>query len=132
MSTRHRTDRLAALLLAFVLLAPSPGGAQGLGGVPVAERYFSVTSDVVRSPKGPTLIWGTVANSFNRGARNVSLLIEGLDGSGQPVSKTIAWVNGDIATGSSRYFQAPAPSPGTTFRVTVLHFDWTPDGGIGN
>lgn len=128
MSTRHHTDRLAALLLAVVLLAPSPGGAQ----VPVAERYFSVTSDVVRSPKGPTLIWGTVANSFHRGAQNVSLLIEGLDGSGQPVSKTIAWVNGDIATGSSRYFQAPAPSPGTTFRVTVLHFDWTPEGSIGN
>jgi len=116
------------LLLAIVLLAPLSGAAQNFGGQPVADRYFRVEFEAGRAASGGTIVWGHVSNSYFRGARNVRLLIEGLDGANRPVSRTIGYVNGDIPAEGRRYFQITAPTPGTTFRVSVLDFDWVPGG----
>ena len=126
MNAKHRADRVAALLLAIALLAPSAGGAQNFGGGRPEERYFPIESESARAADGRTIVRGYVSNTHYRAARNVSLLIEGLDGSGRAVSKTVAWVNGDVSAGGRRYFEAVAPTPGTTFRATVLYYDWAP------
>ena len=125
MSTKHGADRVVTLLLSIALLAPSAGGAQNFGGARPEARYFRVEIEGAQS-SGRIMVWGHVYNTHYRGARNVSLLIEGLDGSGRVVSKTVAWVNGDVHAGGRRYFEAQAPTPGTTFRGTVLYYDWVP------
>jgi hypothetical protein len=116
------------LPLAIVLLAPLPGIAQNFGGQPVAERYFRVEVESGRAPSGGTLVWGHVHNGYVRGARNVRLLVEGLDGAGRPVGRTIGYVNGEIPADGRRYFQVAAPATGATFRVSVLDFEWVGGG----
>lgn len=64
----------------------------------MAERYFRVEFAPGVAASGRRILWGHVYNSYYRGARNVSLLVEGLD-------------------------EVAAPTPGTTFRVSVLDFD---------
>ena len=120
----------ASLALAIVLLGPAATDAQNFGGGRPEERYFHIESASVQSARGQTIIRGHVTNVNDKGARNVRLLIEGLDASGQTVGKGLAWVNGDVTAGGRRYFEAVAPTPGTTFRVTVLSYDWVPQRGM--
>lgn len=129
MVTKHPAGRVASLVLAIVVLGPIAADAQNLGGARPEERYFRVEAQPAQSSGGRTILYGHVYNTHYRGARNVRLLIEGLDGSGQTVSKAVGWVNGDVSGGGDRYFEAVAPPAGTTFRVTVLYYDWVPDGG---
>lgn len=130
MVEKHSTGRAAPLVLAIVLLlGPVASGAQNFGGGRPEERYFRIESEPVQSAGGRAVVRGHISNIHDTGARNVRLLIEGLDGSGQTVSATVAWVNGDVSPGGRRYFEAVAPTPGTTFRVTVLYYDWVPGGG---
>jgi len=128
MPQARRPVRRLWLLLAIVLLAPLPGTAQNFGSQPVAERYFRVEAESGRVLSGGTMVWGHVYNTYVRGARNVRLLVEGLDGANRPASKAIGYVNGDIPAEGRRYFQIAAPTPGTTFRVSVLDFEWVPGG----
>jgi len=112
------------LLLALIVLAPAPGSAQNFGGVRAEERYFRVEFETAQASGKRATVRGYVANTHHWAAQNVSLLIEGLDSSGRAVNQTVAWVNGVISVGGRRYFEAVAPTPGTTFRVTVLYYDW--------
>lgn len=124
--SKHRgtTCALVLGLGAIVALATGPGSAQNFGGPPLAERYFRVESEPLQVGEGRTIIRGYVYNSYFLGARNVRLLVEGLGRDNQPVSKTIGHVNGDVPAEERRYFEVAAPTLGTTFRVSVLSFDW--------
>jgi hypothetical protein len=124
-----RAWALALGIGTVVTLATGVAYAQNFGGGAVVERYFKVEFEPIQTASGGTIIRGHVSNAFSRGARNVRLLVEGLDSGNRPVSKTFGYVNGDVAAAGRRYFEVAAPTPGTTFRISVLSFDWLPDGG---
>ena len=73
---------------------------------------------------------GRVYNERPVPARTVILLFEGLDGSGQAVSRRSAEVIGGVQASSSSIFCLLVPAEGaTTYRVSVPTVDW---GGFGN
>jgi len=69
---------------------------------------------------------GFVYNMANRRAARMILLVEGLDGSGQPVTKTTTWVR-DVPPNNRAFFQVAVPTA-ADYRVTVQSFDWVEDG----
>ena len=62
-------------------------------------------------------------------AGRVRLLVEGLDATGQPVSRVFSYVGGDVPAEGRRYFEVAAPTPATTYRITVSSFEWVPRDG---
>ena len=71
---------------------------------------------------------GRVYNDRPVPARTVILLFEGLDGSGQTVSRRSCEVIGGVQASSSSIFCLLVPAEGTTYRVSVPTVDW---GGFG-
>ena len=68
---------------------------------------------------------GLVYNMGNRRAARMILLVEGLDGSGQPVTKTTTWVR-DVPPNNRAFFQVAVPTA-AAYRVSVQSFDWVED-----
>lgn len=58
------------------------------------------------------------------------LQIERLDASGQVIGDSTVWVLGGVPKDGRAYFGAPVPEA-ASYRVQVLSFDWTCDGGAG-
>jgi hypothetical protein len=112
----------AVAALALVLLV-SPAAAQNFGAAAPEQRYFEVNLDNAGKASGGRLS-GSVHNLADYTVTQVRVLVEGLDGNGQPVSQALVWVLGDINEGGRRYFTASAPSPGVTYRATVHDFRW--------
>jgi hypothetical protein len=116
--------RLASALLVVALaLVVSPAAAQNFGDAAPEQRYFRIELD--GGGKANTgMVGGWVYNTSDYTVTRVRLLVEGLDAGGQPVSRALVYVLGDISEGGRRYFTAPAPSPGVTYRATVNDFRW--------
>jgi hypothetical protein len=54
---------------------------------------------------------------------NVRLGVDVLGTDGTAVAHAFGWVIGDVTPGGRGYFVVPVPTPGTTYRVSVLSFD---------
>jgi hypothetical protein len=78
---------------------------------------------------GRPVITGYLYNDYGRAAINVRLLAETLDGAGQIVARTIAFVPGNVPGSNRSYFSVPLKTAGANYRVTVTSFEWR-DGGI--
>jgi len=105
-------------------------GAAGPAGAPAAAQLFAPeTLDrnfrLEWSRAGRNLR-GFVYNTGNRRAARMILLVEGLDGSGQPVTRTTTWVR-DVPPNNRAFFQVAVPTA-AAYRVTVQSFDWVEDG----
>jgi len=110
----------------------------GVGSAPAApfakealDRYFRIDYDV-GTKGGRSLIRGYVYN-LNPGtpAERMQLSIETLDASGTVIAKSSTWVLGNVPPGNRAYFSASA-TPGASYRVQVLSFDWGSRGGSTN
>jgi len=127
-------SRAARLIVALGFALPvglaGAAGAQSFGADPVAERYFRIEQEAVRTPaSGRPKISGYIYNTHDHVAGRVRLLVEGLDATGQPVSRVFSYVGGDVPAEGRRYFEVAAPTPATTYRITVSSFEWVPRDG---
>lgn len=111
-------------LLALQSLAINAARGQDFGGGPVAERYFSLEWATAETRSGRPVVTGSLTNRYGYSAANIQLLVEQLDAAGQPIAKTLGYINGDVPAGARAYFQVSVPAAGATYRVTVQSYDW--------
>jgi hypothetical protein len=81
--------------------------------------------------RGQPIVSGHIMNDWGFPARNIQLLVEGLDGTGSVVGQRVSWLGSELTPGMRAYFETPAPQPGpaATYRVSVFAFDWIQAGG---
>ncbi len=111
-----------ALLGAVVLVSClSPTSAP----VQAAETYTQESLDHhfrLEWSKTVRNVNGYVYNSSNRHAAYMRLLVEGVDGSGNVVNKTMTWVR-DVPPNNRAFFVVSVPDA-PSYRVSILSFNW--------
>ncbi len=115
---------LVSVAVAVLLL----GGGRARAEIYAAEslnRYFTIEWQVARSARGP-VIEGYVHNKQDLLVTRMVLAIEQVDGAGQVVGSSTAWVLG-VPPGHRAFFQAKT-TEAAGYRVKVLNFDWGPRG----
>ena len=125
-----RAARLA-LVIAVVALIGGGSAAAAPYAQETLDRYFRIEYDV-GAKGGRPVISGYVYN-LNPGtpAERMRLSIETLDASGTVIGTSSTWVLGTVPPGNRAYFSASA-TPGASYRVQVLSFDWGSRGGSSN
>lgn len=93
------------------------------------ERDFRVEWEQLQTRVGPAIA-GYIYNDAGTAAAKVSVLIEGLDGTGHPVNATIGYVIGTVPALGRAYFEVRVPSA-ISYRVSIASFDWMKGGGGG-
>lgn len=93
------------------------------------ERDFRVAWEQRQTKRG-SAIAGYVYNDAGTAASRVSVLVEGLDGTGHPVNATIGYVIGIVPALGRAYFEVRVPSA-VSYRVSIASFDWMKGGGGG-
>ena len=109
------------VLLGAVGQTSAPARAAQLYAPETLDRNFQL--EWSRAGKN---VNGYVYNTGNRRAARMILLVEGLDGSGKPVTKTTTWVR-DVPPNNRAFFQVAVPTA-AAYRVSVQSFDWVEDG----
>jgi len=112
-----------AALSALAMLAPgvaaTPAHAQTPTDVaPFIRLEWQVTQETYRRP----VIAGFVYNGSTYRIGSVRLLVEGLNGANEVVSKTLAYTYVDVPAQTQRNFEVAKPREGETFRVTIASF----------
>jgi hypothetical protein len=82
------------------------------------DRYFVVQS---QPSTGQGRAVATVRNTSLWNARSIQLLVETLDGGGQPTSQRIVWLGSDLPPGARADVDVPV-SPAASYRVRVFAF----------
>jgi len=110
------------------LLAGAAGGAtaQDSGTVQVPYLRVEWQFDSVRGNYRNAC--GRVFNDREVPARHVMIMFEGLDSSGQQVSRRFGEVIGDVPPRAYSIFCLMVKSGGASYRVTVPAVDWGPAG----
>jgi len=112
----------SALLGAVVLVSClSPTSAP----VQAAETYTQESLDHhfrLEWSKTVRNVNGYVYNSSNRHAAYMRLLVEGVDGSGNVVNKTMTWLL-DVPPNNRAFFVVSVPDA-PSYRVSILSFNW--------
>jgi hypothetical protein len=116
----------------FVILALALGTSQARYqpyAFAEGERDFRVEWEERQTRRGPAIA-GYVYNDTGMPAAKVSVLVEGLDEAGHPVTTTIGYVMGTVPALSRAYFEVRVPSA-ASYRVSVSSFEWLKGGGGG-
>jgi hypothetical protein len=92
------------------------------------ERFFKVDWRVAQ--EGPTpVVQGRVYNDWGLAARDVRLLVEGIDANGRVRWQRIEPLTGDLTPGTAMPFVVRVDQPAPAYRVSVYSFDWVQSGG---
>ena len=126
MTTRARRA-ITGVTVALLLAGAAPGSAQLLYAPETTERYFQVEFQVTHNRKGPA-VEGYVYNRAHQTAQRVRLQIQRVDAAGGVVGSTTVWVTGDVPMEARAFFSASVPEA-ASYRVQVLSFDWSCQGG---
>jgi hypothetical protein len=120
-------SRLArGAVLAFLVALATVDGVAGQALAPLVigwERFFTLTWEAWQD-RGQPMVGGYVKNEAGFPARRVQLLVEALDASGRVTGQRVDWLGSDLTPGMRAYFEAPAPAPAATYRVSVFAYDW--------
>lgn len=87
------------------------------------EQFFRIEWNTGER-RGEPVVYGHIVNEWGMPARSVRLLVDALDPAGNVVAQNITWVPGVLTPGTRAPFEAPAPGPAPTYRVSVFAFDW--------
>ena len=94
------------------------------------QRYFKL--DWQPSQRGGRpVVEGRIFNDWGFGARNIRLLVTGLDSSGNVVEQNLAWLGTDLPPGISAQFEVPVDRPAAAYQVAVFAYDWVQRGHGG-
>jgi hypothetical protein len=118
----------ALAVMALLALDPAPGRSQPYAVVG-PESDLRIEWEQHPSGRGP-VIAGYVHNASGMTAANVRVLVEGLDGTGRPVSATVGYVVGTVPGFNRTYFELRAPGA-ASYRVSVVSYEWIKGGGGG-
>lgn len=122
-----RRSIVIGLAIGLFLAGSVPGRAQMIYAPETTDRYFKVEFQVTQSRKGPA-VEGYVYNRGHQAAQRVRLQIQRIDAAGAVVGSSTIWVPGEVPMESRAFFSTSvleAPS----YRVQVVSFDWTCQGG---
>ena len=124
---------LASFALALALggctagrAALEPGGV----GAGVVAGTSAVTPNQMRLEWQPevrgdrTRLTGYVYNDYVLPARDIVLLVEGLDGAGHVTDRIRAHVDRVLTPGNRSYWEASLPRPAAAYRVSVASLHW--------
>ena len=121
---------------ALVLASGAPGGAQSPGAAQSSGTVNTVKMNDLRvewevvSTRGDWRnVCGRVYNERIVPARHVFVQFEGLDGSGQVVSKRFVEVIGDVPVHGYAIYCMQVSTKGESYRVTVPTVEWGMSGG---
>jgi len=120
---------IVGLTLALGLVSIVPASAQMLFAPESLQRYFRVEWQPTQNRRG-SAVEGYVYNTSYRTAQRVSLQIERVDASGRVVGSSTVWIPGEVPMSDRIYFSASVPAA-ASYRVQVLSFDWSCQGGSG-
>jgi len=120
---------IIALTVALLLTVSTRGRAQTLYSPETTERYFQVEFQVTQNRRGPSLE-GYIYNRGRQAAQRVQLQIHRVDAAGAVVGSSTVWVPGEVPMESRTFFIASV-AEAASYRVHVLSFDWTCQGGGG-
>ena len=109
-----RRQPLAALIVTVSLLALGCGSQ---------ARQFKLDWQLNQGPGGPS-VKGHIVNPYALPARDIRLLVEGLDESGQVTTKTLGYLPTIVPSGSEVSFDIPVAGNAARYRVKVLSYDW--------
>jgi hypothetical protein len=125
--TRARRVVVLGLTIALLLAGSTLGRAQTLYAPETTERYFPIEFQVTQQRKGRA-VEGYVYNRGHQAAQRVRLQIQRLDAAGAVVGSSAIWIPGEVPMDSRAFFSASVPEA-ASYRVQVLSFDWTCQGG---
>lgn len=120
--------------LALVALLPLVLGlgacAKGVDVTPTAEkRQFQLDWQVLKEQRG-AVVRGQLLNPYGVPARDIHLLVQGLDAAGKVVTTTTTAMRGIVRSGERATFDVPVPDGAERYRVTVVAYDLVlPRGG---
>jgi len=100
---------IAGLTVALLLMGSVSASAQMMFAPESLERYFRIEWQVTQ---------------------RIRLQIERVDASGSVVGTSTVWLPGDVSMSDRGYFSASVPEA-ASYRVQVLSFDWSCQGGGG-
>ena len=120
---------IIALTVALLLAVSMGAQAQTLYSPETTERYFQVEFQVTQNRRGPSLE-GYIYNRGRQAAQRVRLQIHRVDAAGAVVGSSTVWVPGEVPMEARTFFIAPV-AEAASYRVQVLSFDWTCQGGGG-
>jgi len=125
-STRT-ADRLGIL---FALFAVALAGCAGGGNVvPDSGRQFQLVWQVTKETRG-AIVRGQIGNPYAVPARDIHLLVEGLDAGGSVVTTMTSVVRRIVLSGDRAPFEILVPGDASRYRVSVVTFDLVlPRGG---
>jgi hypothetical protein len=116
---RSGARRSSLVAVAMIVLAGAGAHAQNYAPQTL-DHYFRLEWS-----KAGSAVNGYVYSSANRRAVRMQLAVEGLDGSGKVVTKTLTWIR-DVPPNNRAYFETPVPNA-ASYRVRILSFDWIED-----
>ncbi len=120
--------KIATLVILALALGTSQAGHQPYAFAE-GEHDFRVEWEQRQTRLGPAIA-GYVYNDAGMPASKVSVLVEGLDGTGHPVTATIGYVGGTVPALSRAYFEVRVPTA-VSYRVSISSFEWLKGGGGG-
>ncbi len=121
--------RAAAALIGVLLLATAVE-AQNFAAVGW-EKFFTLKWEAA-ALRGRPVVRGYVVNEYGAPARRIQLQVEGVDGAGAVVAKTVTYVFSELQPGGRGYFEVTAPGRGSAYRVRVLSWERIEAGGDRN
>jgi hypothetical protein len=111
------------LILPVGVLSPS-GPAVALSATSSVDSRIRLDWEVGTGHGGRSVIQGWAYNDYRRAAKDVRLLVETLDSSGNVIARDIGFVRGTVQFDGRTYFEVPLKTTGTSYRVSVVGFDW--------
>ena len=70
------------------------------------ERYFKIDWQPEHRD-GKPVVSGRFESKYGAAVSRIQLLVEGLDEKGEVISRTVAWIGGDISPFGRAYFEVP-------------------------
>jgi hypothetical protein len=92
------------------------------------DRFFRVDWRAVQDGPAP-VVRGRVYNDWGLAARDVRLLVEGVDAKGRVLWQRVERLPGDLTPGTTAPFVVRVDQPAPAYRVSVYSFDWVQSGG---
>jgi hypothetical protein len=114
---------LATLLILSATLSLS-GSAAALSATSSIDSRIRLDWEAGTRPGGRAVIQGWAYNDYGRAARDVRLVVETLDASGNVIARDSGFVRGTVQFNDRTYFEVPLKTTGASYRVSVVGFDW--------
>src|SRR5918996_182946 len=110
------------LVLVLLLLAALLGCARATERVSSGAPQFHLDWQATSEPRG-SVVRGQLVNGHALPARDIHLLVEALDASGDVVSRTTSVLRRIVLSGERAPFDVLVPGHAERYRVTVASFD---------